>query len=105
MGCFLNKSDIQVLFQKHVHSEGQRRKSLVSITDIFLLSIIATWGATIDDDNQPGLAYAMATQIVELRHDLNCEADTIFKFRVCFNSLNCPSSLLTASTGSCRYGP
>ena len=95
MSCFLNKSDILILIQKHACSERERDQDVIPITDVFLLGIMVMWGATIDTDDHPGLAYAMATQIMDLRHDIVLEPDSIPKFLVCSAPLKCLGKLVT----------
>ena len=95
MSCFLNKSDILMLIQKHACSERERDQDAILITDVFLLGIMATWGATIDTDEHSGLACAMTAQIMDLRHDVVLEPDSIPKFLVCSAPLKCLEKLVT----------
>ena len=76
------------LIQKHASSERGDQEA-IPVTDLFLLSIMVTWGATIDTDEFPGLAFTMVTQIMDLRHAVVLEPDSITKFLVCPASLKC----------------
>lgn len=52
-------------------------------TDVFLLGIIAAWGASIDTSELAGLSYALVTQIMDLWQDVMLEPDSVPKFMVC----------------------
>lgn len=75
-----------MLIQKHLSSDGEEDKNGLPTTDLFLLSVIAAQGATIGSDDHPGLACALAVQLMELRHALNLEPNTTSKFLVCSTS-------------------
>ncbi|KAE9373181.1 hypothetical protein N431DRAFT_534420 [Stipitochalara longipes BDJ] len=77
---FLNKFDILMLLQKHTCSEVERDQDVIPIIDVFLLGVIATWGATADINEQPSKVCAMVMQILDLRHAVVREPDSIVKF-------------------------
>ncbi|PVH72007.1 hypothetical protein DL98DRAFT_612108 [Cadophora sp. DSE1049] len=78
--CFLDKSDILRVFHVYMGKEAEGDQNRMSVTDIFLLSIIATWGATLDTREEPGQELAMVTQVMGLRQYLLLEPDSVTKF-------------------------
>ncbi|RFU75373.1 transcription factor fum21 [Trichoderma arundinaceum] len=80
VGCFLQNSAMLKLAQKLANGKIERDQNAVTIVEIFLLGIIAAWGATIDPDENPVLACALTTQIIDLRQDVASKPDSISKF-------------------------
>lgn len=65
------------------------------ITDVFLIGVMATWGATIDANEHPGLAHALVTEIIEMQHAIVLEPDSVPKFLVSASPGNIDTRLVT----------
>ncbi|KAH7321833.1 hypothetical protein BKA65DRAFT_89456 [Rhexocercosporidium sp. MPI-PUGE-AT-0058] len=78
--CFLDKSDILRVFHTYMGKEAEGDQNRISVADIFLLSIIATWGATLGTKEEPGQELAMFTQVMDLRQYILLEPDSVTKF-------------------------
>jgi hypothetical protein len=72
-----------MLIYKHVRSKKDGDEHGLPTTDVFLLGVIAAWGATIDANEHTGLAGALVTQVMDLWQDVVLEPDSVSKFLVC----------------------
>ena len=54
----------------------------MSVAELFLLGVLAAWGAIIDAGDHPDLACAMIVQAMSLRSAVVLEPDSISRFLV-----------------------
>ncbi|KAI0158366.1 hypothetical protein GGR57DRAFT_44741 [Xylariaceae sp. FL1272] len=77
---FLHKSDIRHLVEKYQSDLTAGEESEFDLIDTLLLSILVAWGAAANANEDPTLAYAMSTHVIDIYHTVLSEPLSIPKF-------------------------
>ncbi|KAI1324001.1 hypothetical protein F5Y16DRAFT_402849 [Xylariaceae sp. FL0255] len=77
---FLPKSDTRHLVEKYKSDLTAGEESEFDLIDTFLLGILVAWGAAANANEDPALACALSTQVIDMYHTVLSEPHSISKF-------------------------
>ncbi|KAI0975023.1 hypothetical protein F4678DRAFT_421696 [Xylaria arbuscula] len=77
---FLHKSDTYKLVQKHKSDLTASEEDEFDVIDTFLLGILVAWGAAVNANENPALAYALSMRVIDIYHTVLSVPHSISKF-------------------------
>jgi hypothetical protein len=78
----LHKSDACKLVQKHKSDFTVGEEDEFDVIDTFILSILVAWGAAVNANEDPALAYALSMRVIDIYHTVLSVPHSISKFLV-----------------------